>query len=72
MAAVAAVAAGLVGGGGSGGGGVGLGGSGKGGGKGGCGCGGRQRNSDGGGTTSQKCRPTHFRVCRSLKVYSLK
>ncbi len=23
-------------------------------------------------TTSQKCRPTHFRVCRSLKVYSLK
>ncbi len=24
------------------------------------------------GTTSQKCRPTHFRVCRSLKVYSLK
>jgi hypothetical protein len=25
-----------------------------------------------GDTTSQKCRPTHFRVCRSLKIYSLK
>ncbi len=32
----------------------------------------KQLNSYWRSTTSQKCRPTHFRVCRSLKVYSLK